>query len=40
MIDGARIYTRALCASQIAELVSDSGGAYQGVRILKWVEVR
>jgi hypothetical protein len=40
MIDDARVYTRALCASQILELVSDGGGIYEGVRILKWVETR
>jgi hypothetical protein len=39
-IDDARVYTRALCASQIMELVNDGGGPYQGVRILQWVETR
>jgi hypothetical protein len=39
-IDDARVYSRALCASQIMELVDDGGGAYQGVRILQWVETR
>jgi hypothetical protein len=39
-IDDARIYTRALCPAQVLELVNDGGGAYQGIRILQWVETR
>jgi hypothetical protein len=39
-LDDVRVYTRALCPAQIMEIVNDGGGAYQGVRILRWVETR
>jgi hypothetical protein len=39
-LDDVRVYTRALCPAQIMEIVNDGGGAYQGVKILQWVETR
>jgi hypothetical protein len=39
-IDDVRVYSRALCPEQIQEIISDGGGAYQGVKILQWVETR
>jgi hypothetical protein len=39
-LDDVRVYTRALCPTQIMEIVNDGGGPYQGVKILQWVETR
>jgi len=37
LIDDVRVYSRALCASEVESLFS--AGAPKGVRVLKWVEV-
>jgi hypothetical protein len=39
-LDDVRIYSRALCPAAIQDIVNDAGGAYQGVKILQWVETR
>lgn len=37
-VDDVRVYQRALCPDQIYELYK--GGRPNGVRIIKWIEVR
>jgi hypothetical protein len=39
-IDDARIYSRALCPSEIQQIYNSGSGGFQGVRILQWVETR
>jgi hypothetical protein len=38
-VDDIRIYSRALCASEIQELF-DGGNPFEGVKIIKWVEIQ
>jgi hypothetical protein len=37
MLDDIRIYNRAICASEVQTL---HGGGFQGVKIIKWVELQ
>jgi hypothetical protein len=39
-LDDVRIYSRALCPAAIQDIINDGGGAYQGVKVLQWVETR
>jgi hypothetical protein len=39
-IDDVRVYNRALCPSEIADLYDLGGGAFGGVKIIKWVEIQ
>jgi hypothetical protein len=39
LIDDVRVYNRALCASEIGDL-TDGGEPFQGVKIIKWVEIQ
>lgn len=39
-IDDARVYSRALCPSEILQLYDSGNGGLQGVRIMQWVEAR
>jgi hypothetical protein len=37
-LDDLRIYNRKLCSTEIQQLYN--GGAFQGVKIIKWVEIQ
>ncbi len=39
-LDDVRVYSRALCPSEIQSIITDGGGVFQGVKILQWVETR
>jgi hypothetical protein len=38
-IDDVRVYSRALCPSEVAAL-KNAGGSFGGVKIIKWVEIQ
>jgi hypothetical protein len=40
VIDDARIYNRALCDDEILALYEQGSGGFQGVKIIRWVEVQ
>jgi hypothetical protein len=38
-VDDVRVYSRALCPTEVQAL-HDGGNAFEGVQIIKWVEIQ
>jgi hypothetical protein len=38
-VDDVRVYNRALCATEVAD-IEEGGEPFGGVKIIKWVEIQ